>query len=535
MNKKITILVIIICTLVVGLGVSLAYFAANNSNNGNETNLNITTEELGSILWEGTKVFTSYDLLPGQIGIQEFTIEKNSDNGIGIYEIDLAGVLPEEFGTDIEISLYKTTEPETNNVTVNVADPTLENETIYQEDNLNITGTPELVYQGTLTNNSQIILEQADFDVTTLEKNSYYLVYHYKNNGNQDNQQGLTFSGTISVRIINEKMSFSEALALCDDTASNCMIKNAEKSNELVYDETADNNLRYIGADPNNYVSFNNELWRIIGVMNNIDDGIERKETRLKIIRNESIGDYSWDSSDSTINEGFGINEWSQSDIMKLLNPGYETELIGNSLYYYRGSGMCYSGVNNESAACDFSSIGLLDDSKALIKNALWNTGANNGSLYSYNNINTSTFYELERSNNSGKYCFSTTLCNDTVTRQTSWIGLVGLMYSSDYGYATGGSSNKSRSECISEYLYSWNNDCTDNNWLYKNTFQWTLTPFATPSHTCRVYCVNCRNNSDTDDAYMSHSITPVVYLSSDVRISGGTGSSGDPFTLTVS
>ena len=267
MNKKITILIILICTLVVGIGVSLAYFAVNNQNDGNETSLNVTTERLGSILWTGTKVFTSYDLLPGQIGIQEFTIEKNSDNGIGIYEIDLAGVLPSEFGTDIEISLYKTTDPISNNVTVNVADPTLENEQLYQEDSLNITGTPKLVYQGALTNNSQIILEQADFDVTTLEKTTYYLVYHYKNNGNQDNQQGKSFSGTISVRIINEKMSFSEALALCDDTASNCMIENAEKSEELVYDETVDNNLRFIGTAPENYVWFNNELWRIIGVM----------------------------------------------------------------------------------------------------------------------------------------------------------------------------------------------------------------------------------------------------------------------------
>ena len=160
MNKKITILIILICTLVVGIGVSLAYFAVNNQNDGNETNLNITTEQLGSILWTGMKVFTSYDLLPGQIGIQEFTIEKNSDNGIGIYEIDLAGVLPEEFGTDIEISLYKTTDPISNNVAVDVADPTLENETIYQEDSLNITGAPELVYQGTLTNNSQDVYKR---------------------------------------------------------------------------------------------------------------------------------------------------------------------------------------------------------------------------------------------------------------------------------------------------------------------------------------------------------------------------------------
>ena len=66
------------------------------------------------------------------------------------------------------------------------------------------------------------------------------------------------------------------------------------ETDELKYDNTVDNNLRYVGADPNNYVSFNNELWRIIGVMNNIDDGTGKKETRLKIIRDEPIGKYSW-------------------------------------------------------------------------------------------------------------------------------------------------------------------------------------------------------------------------------------------------
>ena len=357
MNRKITILVILICTLVVGIGVSLAYFVVNNQNDGNEANLNVTTERLGSILWTGTKVFTSYDLLPGQIGIQEFTIEKNSDNGVGIYEIDLAGVLPSEFGTDIEISLYKTTEPETNNVTVNVADPTLENETLYQEDSLNITGTPELVYQGTLTNNSQIILEQADFDVTTLEKTTYYLVYHYKNNGNQDNQQGKSFSGTISVRIINEKSTYCE---LHPETGA-CKILALGENDELKFDGTIDNNLRYIGANPNNYVLFNNELWRIIGVMNNIEDGTGNKETRLKIIRSESIGAYSWDNKGE-----YGENNWSDSTLQQVLNSG---------AYWNRTNGECPYGENGATTACDFSTTGLTSDAKSMIGNAVWNLG----------------------------------------------------------------------------------------------------------------------------------------------------------------
>ena len=56
-----------------------------------------------------------------------------------------------------------------------------------------------------------------------------------------------------------------------------------------------DNNgdYRYYGANPNNYVTFNGETWRIIGAFNNVDNGTGNKETRLKIIRDDSIGKYS--------------------------------------------------------------------------------------------------------------------------------------------------------------------------------------------------------------------------------------------------
>lgn len=45
-------------------------------------------------------------------------------------------------------------------------------------------------------------------------------------------------------------------------------------------------------------------------------------ESHLKIIRDESIGEYSWDSSDESINTGYGINEWSTSDMVSVLNNG---------------------------------------------------------------------------------------------------------------------------------------------------------------------------------------------------------------------
>ena len=481
--KKQTIiaLAVIGVLLVATIGVTFAYFASSSQND--DAGINAETEELGSILLDGTKVFTSYDLLPGQMGVQEFTIEKNSDTGNGIYEIDLEATVPEEFRSDIEILLYKTTAPVSNNVTVNVADPTLENNQIYQEDSLNITGTPELVYQGTLTENPQIILEQADFDVTTLEKTTYYLVYHYKNNGNQDDQQGKTFTGTISVRLINEKLTFEDAILACDDTAANCIKDNASLSNEIATDDP-DNNARYIGANPSNYVSFNGELWRIIGVFNNIDDGSDTKETRLKIIKDEpySIG-MAWDTD--------SINDWTTASLQEELNTTYLNSI--QSPY------------------------------KEMIDNALWNLGG----TASYDTALASDWYGYER---------GTTVYSG---RPTEWTGSIGLMYSSDYGYATSGGSTTNRASCLAKELNNWYSssysDCKNNDWLYNSgTDQWTLTPSS--AYSSSVFSV-----SNDGPVYSLSSapetnvaVSPALYLSSNVKISGGDGSKTNPFTLSL-
>ena len=102
-------------------------------------------------------------------------------------------------------------------------------------------------------------------------------------------------------------------------------------------------NYRYYGKRVNNYVKFNDELWRIIGVFPDIDDGTGKKETRIKIIRSESIGDYSYDSS------------------MELLD----------TLYYNSQSGSCYTDE-----ICDFTSIGLNSTARSMIENAKYASGS---------------------------------------------------------------------------------------------------------------------------------------------------------------
>ena len=167
-----------------------------------------------------------------------------------------------------------------------------------------------------------------------------------------------------------------------------------------------------------------------------------------------------------------------------------------------------------------------------LIDEALWNTGSN-GAETEYRAITTSKFYELERSNNTGKICASGQYCNDPLGRTTAWVGKVGLMYPSDYGYATGGGNYK-REYCLSQVLNTWNTECYNDDWLYTSAnHQWTLTPIATSSDSNSAFMVSTLGvvNAHTGAAG-EWLVRPSVYLKSNVQILSGEGSSTDPFIL---
>ena len=207
MNKThwVSLGIIIASIFIIGITTSFAYFVANVQKE-NQNNTSLTSGSIGNISYNGELTYTGVNIYPGEKGIQTFTIEKGSQSGTGIYEIDLEANVPETFGNDIEITLYKTTTPETNNIEKKEGTIVQTNEGFYKEDEITINGTPELVYgPEALTTSSQIILEQADFNTETLEQTTYYLVYEYKNNGNQNAQQGQIFNGKVTLRLISKK------------------------------------------------------------------------------------------------------------------------------------------------------------------------------------------------------------------------------------------------------------------------------------------------------------------------------------------
>ena len=294
-----------------------------------------------------------------------------------------------------------------------------------------------------------------------------------------------------------------------------------------------DNNIRYIGANPNNYVYFNCddynnqtsdtcELWRIIGVFNNIEKEDGTKENLIKIVRNDSIGQYSWDNKDSTTGaeNNNGSSNWVNARLNYLLNPNYENEKNGGSLYFNSEAGMCYLGENNATVKCDFSKTGLKDDiTRNLIQSVVWNLG---GLSSSSEKMITSSLYKAERGNNVYK--------NNSI----SWTGKIGLIYPSDYGYATAGGNTVNRKFCILKELNEWNetdfNDCKLNDYLYEKKFnQWTITPEIDTSW--GVYLVFATGNVGENDI---GNIRPTLFLKSNISIGLGDGSLNTPYQLGI-
>ena len=295
-------------------------------------------------------------------------------------------------------------------------------------------------------------------------------------------------------------------------------------SNGLKKDNTPDQNIRYYGSDPNNYVSFNNELWRIIGVFGN----------NVKLVRKDSLGSLSWDSSESSINGGVGINQWGESkDADGNEYAGADLQVYLNKMYYGGTSVTCYGGTKNSTTTCP---INTLDNTaKALIDNHTWNTGApNHSTLYNSTtqSYDTVEFYKAERGTVNGKICSSGTYCNDTVTRATEWIGYIGLPYVTDYAYAS------SENDCNTKIDQSSTYKCKNNNWMHHGTTMdiedatWVMSPGAFPDYASYVWYVLGGGIAVDNYAANPLSAFPTIYLKSNIIIESGKGTSSDPYIL---
>ena len=296
-------------------------------------------------------------------------------------------------------------------------------------------------------------------------------------------------------------------------------------------------NIRYYGANPNNYIYFNCsdysnqssstcETWRIIGVF----DG------KVKIMRNENIGSIPYDNDDedtylqsisadnnksslvipliydnydgSTIMQlaivdpdiVSGQNDYSKSSLQKILNNYYYNSLKYTGKYTY-----------------DFTSTGFKNDTtRNMIAEITYNLGGHDSALIYSNQI-----YSYER---------GTTVYSGNAT---TWTGKIAVAYPSDYGYAA------DLSLCQEQLGSYYEATCTANNWM-KNivtnngaNYGWLLTPDSGAANFA-WYVESTGRVHYTLNASLAHGVAPVLSLTSKLGIGPGSGTSSSPYQLSV-
>ena len=505
-RKKVTVIIIsILIVLILVLAISFAYFS---------TRLNGTDQIV-------------------KVGKLELVLDETSegislDNAIGLSDSEGLNLTPSTFklinngNKAVDYTIYL------DDNTIGETDTRIEDK--YLKYNLNKNGTDSgaTLLTSAGTNPNRII------DSGTIEgggTNNYSLNLWITDEVD-GNYSGQVFSGKLRVEVSQARPLAVETLLAkvnAEDLDYNSATSDQKKemwtfSHPATEQTEALTDYRYIGANPNNYVMFNDELWRIIGVFT-VDDGKGNMEQRVKIIRNDSIGSYSWDNKDiiTGAENNYGKNSWIDSRINYLLNEGYESENVGGSLYWNRKSGKCYSGLYNTTVSCDFTNIGLSENARSMIGNTLWYLGGAS-SYKSEDSGLTSHFYSYER----GIKVIS--------GRNTSWIGKVALLYPSDYGYATGGGFTIDRDMCLNKAVYNWQDvdysDCYNNDWLYNSSSQWTITPYGALSS--NVVYLHRLGYIYSIDAYNNFEVRPTVYLKSTIKIIDGDGSSSNPYIIAL-
>ena len=245
-----------------------------------------------------------------------------------------------------------------------------------------------------------------------------------------------------------------------------------------------ENGKRYQGKNPDNYVWFNDELWRIIGnIPVCLEGGCANAENRVKIIRNDSIGAIKYGSNST----------WMGSNIQNLLNTCYLGKTSSCDSY-------CYSYYTSAKGTCDYSSDGIVatDYYGKMVEDVYFNVGTGDSTFKTASN-----YYTQE------------------IATHTTTASKIGLMYASDWGYAIEGFTGVLGSAGSPQ-------NSSDKNWLFSNGYEWTMSAYSS-SDPLSAHNRGYLNNSSVSAGF---SIRPVLYLKSNVYVVSGTGSKVDPYRI---
>ena len=507
MKRKIAMLLTLLGVTSIVIGTTFAIY--ENTINTNKNHIiktgvvNFTlTESTNGIVLNNLQELTDYEGM-AQETFYEFTI-KNTGNTITDYEISLV---------DKPNSSYTGTILNEKYIKVGL----LKNNS--EEIIVNLKEVNRLIDKVTLdvdkSANYKLRLWLDLKDITDEEKEALVgqkIFLALKINGIQ-NMENITIATDKLIALTNNK-----------DNSGLYTITHAKDSTLQIGNDKDIIEYRYRGASPKNHVTFNNEVWRIIGVFPT-DDGTGNIENRIKLIRNESIGRDSWD-------EGTTAYNYTKNDNLMLLqdNNKLKVEYLEKTNKYdvmLTAPDAC-GGVNNWARPASLNTelnttyLNSLDStSKSMIGQAKYYLGG-----YESSSILTQDMYSYERKISGTAYY------NDT--NPNNWIGKIGLMYVSDYGYASSNCNNSTNLESCNNQ--NWLNNIISLNTNYSDSL--TITASITSDAWKGIssfYIYNhgighrqvCGTGSDGQ-------IFPTLYLKSNVLITGGDGTSSNPYKLSI-
>ena len=378
-------------------------------------------------------------------------------------------------------------------------------------------------FRGLVKNNRIKLLLDKEYTSTTTE--TYYLWIWLDINEEDESVMEQSFSLSLNGSCYEHKQITAESLIenanpstlLYSDATDSQKGEMWTFSHEATAQVGATTDYRYIGSNPNNYITFNNEVWRIIGIF----DG------RIKIIRNDTLGGIPFDYKKSGVGSSttdYGSNDWTDSQLMYMLNPTSYTLKSGYTLsenFIKDGSGNIIYQLGCEPAeiasgatsySCTNNTWSLNSTALSQISEATYYLGGSSQD----SGLSATDYYNLER---------GTTVYSE---RPTSWPGLVGLMYPSDYAYTF---ANGVDDECYTNTFYC-NKGTPSNSWLYKSgTNQRTISPNSSTTYTTFTVTSSGYVSNGTYTHGTGTDAALVVYLKSDIKLQGS-GTSSEPYEI---
>lgn len=311
----------------------------------------------------------------------------------------------------------------------------------------------------------------------------------------------------------------------------------------MVQDGTANKNIRYYGTSVNNYVWFNDELWRIIGIMK------DSNAPKVKIIREEALGNnllVSWDSSASNENSGFGIDNWPTSDLAAMLNNYYIGKNDSCTYCNDTGQAICKNSCNSIIKPLSTAAINMLENTKFYLGALGYNDKhGDNNCVKTVNDSLTQkrcvwsaqAAYKKERAGrgSESKKCtsYDPKQCGAYNPFTNTWTGLVGVPYPSDYGFAF-----PPTSACITDITYNVQlaDSCVSQNWLNEGSSKgmWTISPREADWFDDAIWSIGEGSVYDSVAAEIVRraTIRPTVHLKASIRVVSGNGTKSNPYKV---